>query len=43
MTQPNSPLAPIVPAGPAGPPRPTIIRSTLRDRDQIFRGWGPRL
>jgi hypothetical protein len=31
---------PIIPAAPAGDRRPTVIRSAVRDRDSIFRGWG---
>jgi hypothetical protein len=37
------PLQPIVPIAPEGDRRPTVIRSAIRDRDQIFRGWGPSI
>jgi hypothetical protein len=34
---------PIVPAGPEAERRPTIVRPTVRDRDRLFRGWGPTI
>jgi hypothetical protein len=37
------PLNPIVPATPADDRRPTVVRSAIRDRDSIFRGWGPSI
>jgi hypothetical protein len=43
MNQPQRPIASIVPALPADDRRPTIVRPTTRDRDSIFRGWGPSI
>ncbi len=43
MNAPQRPHQSIVPAAPAGDRRPTVIRSAIRDRDQIFRGWGPSI
>jgi hypothetical protein len=43
MSDPKHPLNPIVPAAPGGDRRPTIVRPSTRDRDQIFRGWGPSI
>ncbi len=43
MNAPKRPLNPIVPAAPETDRRPTIVRSVVRDRDQIFRGWGPSI
>jgi hypothetical protein len=42
MTTPARPLNNIIPVSPDGG-RPTVIRSAVRDRDSIFRGWGPKL
>ena len=43
MNAPSRPLAPIVPAAPVGDRRPTIVRPSTRDRDQMFHGWGPSI
>ena len=43
MTKPARPLSSIIPAAPEADRRPTVIRSAARDRDTIFRGWGPRI
>ncbi len=43
MNAPQRPLNPIVPAAPVPDRRPTIVRPTNRDRDGIFRGWGPSI
>ncbi len=43
MNAPHRPFDSIVPPAPPADRRPTVIRSTVRDRDQIFRGWGPSI
>jgi hypothetical protein len=43
MSDTPRPLQPIAPAGLVGDRRTTVIRSTTRDRDGIFRGWGPSI
>jgi len=43
MNDPKRPLNTIIPVTPAADRRPTIVRPNSRDRDQIFRGWGPSI
>jgi hypothetical protein len=43
MSDPKRALNPIIPAAPAGDRRPTLVRPTSRDRDGMFRGWGPSI